>query len=233
MRKIIVCIHDVVAHEHKDDWKVNSYNYFVSKIATKIVTFSKFSQLEMKEIYGRESLLFYFDVRNDLRFGQVSKKNKSVIYFGRFLSYQGVDILKEVIQKLPNFDFYLLGQNIPSEFEEYPNVKSVIEHFHDDDLTDKLKICNIALFPYSSATQSGGIPRAIHSKCICVGFDVGGLRDQAYPLDDFFVEGQKIDELLSALKLSSERNISDSDLTEWLQTKREHNKLFFRQINSG
>ena len=231
MKKIIVGIHDVVAHELKEDLKVKTYNYFIAKIATKIVTFSKFSQLEMKKIFRRESILYYFGVSNNFQFDLIFKKNKSVIYFGRFLSYQGVDVLNKVIQKLTDFDFYLLGQNIPSEFKEYSNVKSVIEHFNDDYLTNKLKICNIVLFPYSSATQSGGIPRAINSGCQCVGFDVGGLRDQAYPLDSFFVESQNINKLILAIKSSSERKISDSELTEWLQIKREYNKAFFYQIN--
>lgn len=184
LKKVIVGIHDVVSHDKEDKSKVFLYNWIVCKLASGVIVFSKFSEQELKRAFNPKCTVYTYrfvanelcnDTKNhlDLNIGKID-----YLYFGRARPYSGSQSLEYIIEALPDQKFLLMGVGLPENLKIYDNACVINRRFSDAELASALLEADTVIFPYVSATQSGGVPLAIYYNCNIVYFDVGGLCDQ-------------------------------------------------------
>ena len=186
-KRIHIGIHDVEGHERSDKKKVFLYNLVVSKLASGIIVFSEFSKRQLIQKFKPNGVVFKYLFSAAKLASDTDKFDfnftADYLYFGRANEYSGRNNLEQLVKSLPNRTFLLMGIGLPSHLKHYANVKIIKRKFSDGELHDALCACHTVIFPYNSATQSGGIPLAIAYNCNIIYFDVGGLCDQvgSYP----------------------------------------------------
>jgi hypothetical protein len=182
-KKIFIGIHDIEGHEQKDKKKVHVYNYVVTKLATGVIVYSEFSKKQLQALFRINGSIFtYYFIAAELTQspslkGSIDYK-ADILYFGRANEYSGRDNLENIVKSLPTKKFLLMGAGLPERLSQYENVTLLSRRFTDFELHQALKFRPTIIFPYKSATQSGGIPLAISYCCNVVFFNVGGLSDQ-------------------------------------------------------
>lgn len=192
-KKIIIGIHDVEGHEQKDKKKVRVYNNVVTKLATGVIVYSEFSREQLHNHFpvNRPIFTYYFvaaELNQSSSVKESSDYRADILYFGRANEYSGRDNLEHIVKLLPQKKFLLMGAGLPERLALYENVTLLNRRFTDFELHQALSYGPIVIFPYNSATQSGGVPLAISYCCNIVFFDVGGLSDQLrnYPATRVF-----------------------------------------------
>lgn len=223
-----VGIHDVKSHEPSDTLKVYLYNKVLCLFCTKIITFSLYSKEQLEKIFGADSLLYYFGSKSS---SPISTKRTDVIYFGRLMPYQGVNDVELLIKGNPDISFLVAGRGAPSSLNALENVRVLDYYVPEEELLDHIADSKVALFPYKSATQSGGIPIALSRHCNIVAYDVGGLRDQASPADMFFAEGANITDLSIQIRRALESDFDAQLYSSWINRKQTTNKEFFLALS--
>lgn len=203
-KKIFVGIHDVVGHEPRDMIKVYVYNLIISWFSSGVIVYSNFSREQMLKKFPSCKYIFtYFLTAGDLGSGAVQEfphLKGDYLYFGRACEYTGRNSLEYIVKSLPEKYFLLMGRGLPIELNQYPNVVLINRKFTDQELNAALNSCHTVIFPYNSATQSGGIPLAIYHNCNVVYFDVGGLSDQIRLYPSRKIEAGNIDKFITELQ---------------------------------
>ena len=225
-KKCVVGIHDVLAHEKKDHTKVKVYNYVICLLATRVITFSRFSQTQLKKYFNNNSLVYYFGITRDLKKVECINKDIDILIFGRMLPYQGLNLIPALCDGIKSLKIVLAGKGFGNLNINNMNVEVIGSFIEDDQLDNLLMRTKVLLLPYISATQSGSIPYVATYKCRFIVSNVGALPEQMSGL------GEIIETIDSNLIQEAYNNIikqpySEDDYYKWAYNLEKQNESFW------
>jgi len=236
-KKIFIGIHDVEGHEQKDKKKVQIYNNVVTKLATGVIVYSEFSRRQLQNHFPLNGSIFtYYFVAAELTQSPSVKESADykadILYFGRANEYSGRDNLEHIVKLLREKKFLLMGAGLPERLAQYENVTLLNRRFTDFELHQALSYGPTVIFPYNSATQSGGIPLAISYCCNIVFFDVGGLRDQLRNYPSTSVPPTDLEAFCRALQLINSK-VDSRDRDKWVDEIKSENRRNLVELIGG
>lgn len=228
-KKVVFGVHDVTAHEPRDKFKVFIYNYVIAKLASALIVYSEFSKSNMAMIFNPSCPIYLYKFIANVE-GQETKgvippdeRRLDFLYFGRIKSYSGRERILKIVKSVPSKNFLIMGEGAPVELRSLPNVLLIDRFFSDAELLWALQTCHTVIFPYMSATQSGGVPTAILQNCNIVYHDVGGLADQIWPYPGVPIRDGDIDSFCSAL-VQLHQKVEKKHSRFWVKTVTEINR---------
>lgn len=221
-KKFFVGIHDVISHEPQKRFSIWLYNFILSKTSSNIITFSDFSQEQFKKHFKKETLQFRF--KTHLTF-KSTEKEYDFVMFGRFLSYQGVEYLERMLDHFSDKKFLFIGKNIPHFIFKYNNASCCKEYVSNEYLYELLSKSRTTIFPYVSATQSGGVPIAYANGSNVVAFDVGALSEQVKKYG-YLCEANNLNSFFTQMKKSLEREFDEDSYMSWKNEQISINSIF-------
>lgn len=225
-KKCIIGIHDVVAHEKKDYIKVKIYNYVICLFATRVITFSRFSQAELKKYFNNNSLIYYFGLTKNLRKIDYLNKDIDILIFGRMLPYQGLDLIPTLFDNIKDLKVVLAGKGFSHLKINNKNVEVIGSFIEEDKLDNLLMRTKVFLLPYISATQSGSIPYVATYKCRFIASNVGALPEQISGLGKIIktINSQSIQDAYDSI---IEEPYSEDDYSKWVYNLENQNENFW------
>ncbi|GHU67763.1 hypothetical protein FACS189413_03150 [Bacteroidia bacterium] len=133
------------------------------------------------------------------------KREKPVLLFlGRLSEYKGINILIEVLKNVPDvFEKVIIAGKAVPEYQvpsfDNPKIEVINRWLTDNEMADFLNECDILLFPYIEATQSGIASLAINYLVPSIVSDVGGLKEQFLGNSVFFIKPSSTEDLYRAI----------------------------------
>jgi glycosyltransferase involved in cell wall biosynthesis len=201
MGKMIFGFFDDYAAHSQSDLELINDKLLIPKEKISLVEMGSFDHLKKTKRGDRE---------NDL--------TCTLVFFGLIRPYKGVEYLIEAFDLIPKnriFDFKLIvageawGYNVPekkiksSPYKE--RIRYINRYLSDDELSELLNEADVAIFPYTRASQSGAAHTAISYGIPIIVSHVGGLKESMAPYKGtIFVEPCNIEELRDAILKSYE-----------------------------
>lgn len=182
-KTVTIGLHDIVGHDRRDVIKVFLYNSFVALMASKIIVFSNYSHRQLKHYFLRNSDVFYFG--KNYRPLPNRQKCLDILMFGRFRHYTGHDQFLRLVKANPKLLFCAAGKDVPTYWEELPNLRIIRRFLSDEELFDLIHSTRFICLPYRSATQSGAVPLAMAAGAGVLYNDVGGIKEQSFGFNSF------------------------------------------------
>lgn len=220
--KVIGGIHDVEGHDRKDKIKVFMYNTYLRYFCHGILLFSQFSKRRFQSLYGsvKNTYVYRYGMTSGLEGidadALMENIDADVLYFGRVNEYSGKHNLKHIVRSCPDIKFLLMGFGMPDDVEHLENALVIPRRFSEEELKGALSSCSVVMFPYVSATQSGGIHLAAHSGANIVFYDVGGLAEQLSGYPSFSVAPGNLEDFRTALRKAKMSGKPENN-SEWLK----------------
>ena len=156
----------------------------------------------------------HYDVySNDIKpFFSLAKYN--FLFFGRITKYKGLELLIEAYRKLAkerdDISLRVIGSGDISEYkrdlEACPNTIVENRYVCDNEVHSFFSMPNtITVIPYTSATQSGVIPIAMHEKSLIISTNNEGLMEQTKDGTLALVADISVDSFYKQMKKSVEQ----------------------------
>lgn len=236
--KVICGIHDVIGHDAEDKTKVRLYNIALTKFADAIILYSDYSELEYKRHFSKEQTTFVFTFGAAIKIidppetmaDPFPKGRLKVLYFGRLKKYAGREKLHAISQNCKDLAFCIMGRNAPRELVGLKNVTLIDRRFTNLELEAALKFADCVIFPYESATQSGGIPLAIHAGCRIIYYDVGGLKSQICKYPAVAIEPENLIEFCAVLNNQTAKFALEGEGEKWKLCAERRNLVAIEEI---
>jgi glycosyltransferase involved in cell wall biosynthesis len=132
------------------------------------------------------------------------KRDKPILLLiGRLSEYKGIDILLEAIKTIPDvFEKVIIAGKSVDEFQintDNPKVEVIDRWLTIEEMVDLLDRCDILLFPYIEATQSGVATLAINYLAPSIVTDVGGFKEQFHENGALFIQPSSPEQLRDAI----------------------------------
>lgn len=184
--KIFHCVHDVVPHEGKQSFFVLLFNKFIFKNCNRVIVRSQYSlSLATKDKKVNKNKIEFIPILRNFDDYMPCEHTKRVMFFGRVTKYKGLDNLVEIISKLTDVKFSIIGKAITKEdkmivskIKENSNVFVNDNYVSPNDMKQYFKDSDLVILPYTSATQSGVIIDSYRLSRPCIAFAVGGIVEQ-------------------------------------------------------
>ena len=144
-----------------------------------------------------------------------SKKEKPILLFlGRLSKYKGVDLFIDALKDIPDvFSKVIIAGKTMFGYEintDNPKIEIIDKWLLEDEMADLLNECDILVFPYLEATQSGIATLAINYLVPSIVNNVGGLYEQ-FPNETALFQNPEITELReSIIELSTNNDLYKS-----------------------
>ena len=176
-------IHDVVPH---DGSKAVFYcQKLLCKFSDYVVIKSDCFADQAVSLYGiEESKIKIIEVWRDYP-ERIPKRNKGkCLFFGRLRRYKGLETMAEIIRRLPDVEFEIVGQpdedasRLLDSLKFLPNVEIEGREVDNGEMEDAFRSASWVLLPYSSASQSGVIIDAYRYSTPVIGYNVGAIAGQ-------------------------------------------------------
>lgn len=185
-------VHDVSLHEGERGWKHQFINKWGAFRADKCVILSETfkSRLAERSHYSENDII----VIPHATFNEYSNNkildletNYGLMFFGRQVKYKGLSVMLEampaIIARFPNIKLYIVGKGDLSEYADSidrlkDNIVLYNRWIKDSEVADFFKNVDIAVLPYTDASQSGVIPLANSFGKPSIASDLGGLPAQ-------------------------------------------------------
>jgi len=194
---VVRVIHDFKNHPG-EKWPTERAIEIRARFATRIVVFSKYVLENLSNIEKKSSfvsnlpskLVVHGDVGEDVSILSRRLLDSSlpvVLVIGRGLSYKGHKYLDELSKELSQTCvFVIAGEGIGDSLES-DSMILINKWLSDAEFDYLLDISQIALFPYTEASQSGTIPLARAKGKFIICSDRGGLPEQVDGYQDAIV----------------------------------------------
>jgi hypothetical protein len=184
--ELVRCIHDYSPHPG-ETWPSSKRVHKMIKKADKVICFSDYVLQKVQKVNPNSCYLElpsdFYCVGEPSEFMSIEveriKKDSSlsVLFLGRGIDYQGVNMLEGVIDGFPHLNFILAGEG-----EAIRNAQGDFLKFNywisDADFIFLLQSVDIVIFPYIEASQSGTVPLARRARKFIVSSNAGGLPEQ-------------------------------------------------------
>ena len=182
-KRIITGIHDFEAHDGESKLLVHAYNFFNILFSNKVIYFSqnqiqlakkKYSIFKYKFYY----LPLYFDYECVEKYLKNSfNKDIDILFLGRIRDYKDIEIFNKLA--IYDLNIFIAGSSKKTskiKFNKKINFvnKWISNHYYFELLCRSRYL----LLPYKSATQSGPLIDAYHSKTNCIISNIKELNEQ-------------------------------------------------------
>lgn len=224
-KKLVIAIHDPVAHTNEVNWRFKLTNSSYFPLAAAFLLYSNYSKQIFDQEYSAKmyrSLVLkmkpYLSYRRYLK-SAYSSSGTYILFFGRISYYKGVETFLQaipyVLRQFPDQKFLLAGSNFPG----YAIDPKLVDPIRDslilknyfiphDELVNLIQHAAFVVCPYKEATQSGVLMTAYACSRSVVATRVGAFSE--YITDG--VTGKLCDEgnpeLLAEAMVSMLRNDS-------------------------
>lgn len=202
-------IHDVIPHKGDKNYRlVEMYNKAICKCTNYIilhnhkdtVLFSQINKFPIEHIKTTELWREYGPFKP-------YKESNQILFFGRVNPYKGVHYIKQIAERLPKFEFLIVGRWNQAMIEEkksfvkVPNIKVIDEVIPFEKMSEFFYNSALVIIPYATATQSGVIIDAYKYSRPVVAFNVGALGEQVENLKTgYLIEEGNIYAMIDAMR---------------------------------
>lgn len=142
--------------------------------------------------------------------------SEGILFFGRLRKYKGLGNLKEIVKRLPEVSFEVMGSSddesrkMATEIASFPNVKLEDRELSEAEMVEVFLHNKWVILPYESATQSGVIVDACKYGRPAIAYNVGAISEQ---IDDqvsgFLVPEGDIEAFIDNVKKASEMDADE------------------------
>ncbi len=194
-KSLLIC-HNVLPHEKR------IFDKFLARLVFKntdyFIVNSKQDMSDLKKLKPNAKAALGFhptyeefkhkEIKKDIK-KQLALKTKTILFFGFVREYKGLKYLLKampIILKKIDLDLLIVGE-FWGDKQEYislikklgieKNVKLVAEYVPDEDVGNYFAASDIAVLPYTSATQSGIVQLSFGFEKPVITTNVGGLPD--------------------------------------------------------
>ncbi|MBP2283101.1 glycosyltransferase involved in cell wall biosynthesis [Flavobacterium sp. CG_23.5] len=195
-RKIVLNVHDPVAHSGEQNWGyVIMRKFLFSKIAA-FATFSEYSRLLFEKVFHPTVPVADLRLVPYYSYGAIGTKKipeldklpneKLLLFFGRLSPYKGIDELlsafSKVIQKYPDIKLVIAGNGnysyqLPDELVGSSSLITINRFIDDSEIKSLFEQADVLICPYRDATQSGVLMTAAAFKTPVIVSNVGALSE--------------------------------------------------------
>ena len=204
-------------------------------------TVSKTTATEIKEKWGREAVVIFNGIDNDLFFPKTEKKESSdfnVLYVGRLVPHKHPEIMIELAKMFPSIKFTIVGHGsmynrIISEIKGLLNIQ--LSHVPYGDIPRIYRNHDVFLFPSVHEGLSNAVLEAFSSGLPVICRNVSSLSEiirknyNGYFCDDIEMMGERIIELaedpikLAQMSVNARKSANKFD---WKNIVKEYGQLF-------
>lgn len=218
----IKTIHDVIPHKGENSFLLRLYHRFSYKHAEKYVILSHLfkEHLKNKGIASQNIIVIphaNFDYYHAPTILPSFKYHNRILFFGRIISYKGLDILlkamKIVLETNPTLELLIAGSGDIKEYEmDFHELESnlVLKLYKipNEEVAGILSQVDFVVLPYTDASQSGVIPLAYSFGKPVIASSIGGIPEQVDDKVGILVEPGNVKMLadeIAHLSLSPQR----------------------------
>ena len=177
IKRLIINLHDPVAHAGEREWKDVFINKLFMKKAKALMFYSAYSEKLFSATFPKNkkpishiSLQPYTFLKN-LVVQEPESRKEYILFFGRLSHYKGVDLLMKamvsVLEKNPKAQLVVAGnpsygfeidQSILTKFKN--NIKYIKGYLSSSEMAKLIHHAQFVVCPYREATQSGVLSTA-------------------------------------------------------------------------
>lgn len=188
----IITIHDIQMHTGEDSkFRGMLYSFFDYKSEKCIILSEIFRDYVINKLHYEDKNVVTiphatFDQYSTSKQLDLNQYN-TLIFFGRIVTYKGLNVLLEalpiIVEKLPHLKLLIVGNGDMSHYNEQikkysDNIETHIKWIQDTEVESFFSRTDIAILPYTEASQSGVIPLANSFGKPCIITNIGGLPAQ-------------------------------------------------------
>ncbi len=201
--RVVVTIHDPVAHSGEKDRKTAFLNQLFIKRANAFVFCSAFATTAFKQLMpNNKKPVFTISLQPYRYIQQFIKPSPQahILFFGRLSPYKGIDLLLEafsiVLRQFPHLRLVIAGKSNPG----YTINKSLIDPLSDhlewidryvstEELVSLMQGAQCIVCPYRDATQSGVLMTAFAAGRTVIATNVGAFPESIrHEIDGLVIE---------------------------------------------
>lgn len=191
-RPLVLTIHDPIAHRGEKLGYILEYMVkYLLKISSHVIVLGTTLKITLEEKLGVKQPITViphgnFDFYKKTASGRPVKKN-SLLFFGRIVSYKGVQVLISAFQKLIDDGLDLLlviaGEGEIGKYQrkirekDLSKIEFINNYIPDQKVAELFEECAVVVLPYLEATQSGVVPIALSFGKPPIVTNVGSLTD--------------------------------------------------------
>jgi hypothetical protein len=233
--RIIRIIHDGV--KHKGD--MLQFNFMIKtqyRQSDRVVCLSNFTANVLRRKFPKietEIEISQHPVFGFVKSTTIDKSSHNyVLLLGRNKKYQNfrrfIEFWEQDAELVANNTLVVAGRNV-SHVQCKTNSVNFVDHWlSESEISQLIANCQVAVFPYSEASQSGLIPIAKYFNKPIVFFPVGGLEEQVinYPLAE---KAENFSEMMAILKNQQVRKIHSSS-DNWKVTWKSLEYIVYKEV---
>lgn len=185
--KFVHSIHDVVPHNGGiKGITIKAMNYAIARLADIVLLRNKKYIDYFSEVYNVScSRIRYIDVLRKFPPKEKCHNTNRVLYFGRIDKYKGLDSFYDVVAKMSEVSFDIVGKTVDQSLipliEKYKSLKNVnVDNTYVSE--EKMKWyfyqSDCVVIPYNSASQSGVIIDSYKYSRPVVAYETGAIGEQ-------------------------------------------------------
>ena len=173
LNHVVHSIHDWEPHPGKKYYVTKLYNY----IASFLFQLSFYSFEQKSKSQSTHSLVHRLPILVKRLASKKTCKSKRIILFGRNESYKNFEYAYKIAPyaQQDGYEIHIFSKNLHSETSE--NVKVNNEYLKNERLFDEIANSCLVLVPYTSATQSGVIIKALENGTPVIVSQLPGLKE--------------------------------------------------------
>lgn len=171
---VVHSIHDWEPHPGKKYFITKFYNYLASLVFE--LSFYSFDQ--KSKSYSSDSIVHRLPILVKRLAKDKVGPSKKIILFGRNESYKNFAYAYKIAPyaQLDGYEIHIFSKNLPSNNSKNVTVNN--EFIQNEELFDEIASSCLVLVPYTSATQSGVIIKALENGTPVIVSDIPGLKEE-------------------------------------------------------
>jgi glycosyltransferase involved in cell wall biosynthesis len=211
----VFTIHDYVGHIGERGKLAEGLNRILVASRWQKIVHSEYVERSLGKRRGSVNVVRFgpLDVYRTWSKGDVREEQKTVLFFGRFGQYKGIEYLlgaiSEIEKRVGNLKVVIAGSGVQyfdiGKLKNSNTVNIINRHIRADEVAKLLQKCSLVVCPYTEATQSGVVMTAYAFGKPVVATRVGGIPEvveenetgRLVPARDSFALAEAVAELLS------------------------------------
>lgn len=195
-RPLVLTIHDHVPHTGQDSnisKRVRFYRSFLRQRADLVIVHGDQIRRECERLMpwlnGRIVSIPHGPLGSNMSFARTRWNNGTLLFFGRIEAYKGLRYLIEAVRSLKKDGINVkviiagTGSDLARHRQEVVTESSfeLLDRYIDkEEIADLFARADIAVMPYTDATQSGVAAMALNYRCPVIATDVGSITEMVH-----------------------------------------------------
>jgi len=241
--KYVLTVHDPIPHVGEYSWKLTLSRKLIFPIVNKIILLNDKTKDQFCSLYKVLSKKVYFSHLGLLEwmnsFGEESKYDNYILFYGRITPYKGIEYLLEAMDKVhevyPNVKLIIAGSGKlyfdKSQCDKREYVTLINKFIELDELSTLIKNSKFVVCPYTEATQSGVVASVLALDTPIIVTRVGALPEMIDEGETGYVVSPKNSTALTEYilrMLSSDENINQMRIT--INIRKQNGKYSWKKI---